>query len=350
MSEARSGRALLLSGLALILAGAAGGCLGGSLSRSELAETPIALLYWSAEEGRRRLEMLGMAENDKTPYNRRQGVAELGRIKDLTGSGVLGNADLRYPGRVILLNPRTLEITEVPQAPLGARPLSWSEGHEKLMISTNRVDGTHRLYEVEIETGEMKPLTGRRKNYIAGAFGPDRSVAYASVDVDRAGTLEGIIWAGDGRSRAVPVAADVLARHVDYAPDGSSIVYVPRPIGSSRRYSVQTQAPTPGAVPSVVGPGEEPVFSPDSQWIVYVAPTGPQGSRTRLVRARADGSGRTTMGRAVRSEKSPAVSPDGDFVIYVSQHNGLDRLFVKRFDGSGDRLLFDKGAVAWPVW
>lgn len=350
MSEARFGRALLLSGLALFLASATGGCLGGSLSRSEIAETPVALLYWDAEEGRRRLEMLGMAEDKKTPYARRNGVADLGRVKDLTGSGSQGNADIRYPGRVVLLNPRTLEITEVPQAPPGARPLSWSEGHEKLMISTNRVDGKHRLYEVEIETGEVRSVTGRRKNYIAGAFGPDRSVAYASVDIDRQGILEGVIWAGDGRSRAVPVATDVLVRHIDYAPDGSSIAYVPRPQGSSQRYFVQTQAPTPGSKPVVLGPGEEPVYSPDSQWIVYTMPSGPKGRETKLLRARVDGSGRTPIGRAVRSEKSPAVSPDGNFVIYVSKHNGLDRLFVKRFDGSGDRLLFDKGAVAWPVW
>jgi Tol biopolymer transport system component len=350
VSRLRFGRALLPSGLALILAVASGGCLGTSLSRSEIAETPIALLYWSAEEGRRRLEMLGMTDNGKTPFHRREGVADLGRIKDLTGTGTLGNADIRYPGRVVLLNPRTLEISEVPQAPQGARPLSWSEGHEKLMISTNRVDGTHRLYEIEIETGEMRSVTGRRKNYIAGAFGPDRSVAYASVDLNGQGVPEGIIWAGDGRSRAVPIAEGVLARHVDYAPDGSSIVYVPRPMGPTQRHIVQTQAPTPGSLPSVVGPGEEPVYSPDSQWIVYAAPTGLRGARSRLLRARADGSGRTTIGRAVRSEKSPAVSPDGNFVIYVSEHNGLDRLFVKRFDGSGDRLLFDDGAVAWPVW
>jgi Tol biopolymer transport system component len=65
---------------------------------------------------------------------------------------------------------------------------------------------------------------------------------------------------------------------------------------------------------------------------------------------RIDGSGRTPIGPTVRSEGSPAISPDGKYVVYVSKHNGLDRLFVKRFDGTGDTLLYDGAAVEGPIW
>ena len=350
MSELRFPYARLLGLVVVGLSIASLGCVGNSLSRSELPESPIALLYWESEEGRRRSEMLGLEEDESTPYAQRQGVADLGRINDMVQASSGGNADLRYPGRLVLLDPRSLELTEVPQAPPGARPLSWSPDRSRLLFETDRIGGKHRLFELEIETGDVKSVTGRKKNYIAGAFGPGRSVAFSSIAEGPGGALEALLWVGDGRSRPVPVARDVLVRQVAFAPDGSAIAYGYWPTDGVARAMLQIQAPEAGAEARVIGPGEEPVFSPDSEWVVYAAPKGPKGNEHRLMRARADGSGRTTIGRAVRSEKSPAVAPDGAFVIYVSKYNGLDRLFVKRFDGTGDRLLFDDGAVAWPVW
>jgi Tol biopolymer transport system component len=52
----------------------------------------------------------------------------------------------------------------------------------------------------------------------------------------------------------------------------------------------------------------------------------------------------------MRDELDPAVSPDGRFIVYVAAEEGLNRLFVRRFDGSGDRILLSNGAVASPVW
>ncbi len=45
-----------------------------------------------------------------------------------------------------------------------------------------------------------------------------------------------------------------------------------------------------------------------------------------------------------------AISPDGSLVAYVSLEGDLHRLFIRRIDGSGDRLLLPDGAVARPVW
>ena len=86
----------------------------------------------------------------------------------------------------------------------------------------------------------------------------------------------------------------------------------------------------------------------DGAWVVYSAPAG---DSWRLRRMRLDGSGRTTIGRGIAAELDPAVSPDGRFVAYVSHKDGEpDSLFVRRFDGTGDRVLLGTGAVAAPVW
>jgi hypothetical protein len=34
----------------------------------------------------------------------------------------------------------------------------------------------------------------------------------------------------------------------------------------------------------------------------------------------------------------------------MTREGEFDRVFVRRFDGSGDRMLLEEGAAAWPVW
>jgi hypothetical protein len=66
---------------------------------------------------------------------------------------------------------------------------------------------------------------------------------------------------------------------------------------------------------------------------------------------RVDGSGRSPLGReGIRDERWPAVSPDGGYVVYVGESEGLDRLFIRRFDGTGDRILLNDGGIAQPIW
>jgi Tol biopolymer transport system component len=65
---------------------------------------------------------------------------------------------------------------------------------------------------------------------------------------------------------------------------------------------------------------------------------------------RPDGSARSPIAAGIRDEKMPSVSPDGRFIVYVGKSTGLERLFVRRMDGTGDRILLDVGAVFSPVW
>ena len=46
----------------------------------------------------------------------------------------------------------------------------------------------------------------------------------------------------------------------------------------------------------------------------------------------------------------PTFSPDGRLVLYVSDNGYEQRIHVRRFDGSGDRLLTNSGGGSDPVW
>ncbi len=333
------------------------GCAGNVISLSSLPEDAIAIRLWENEEGRRRKEM--MAEFEGQPGHRsRLGVMDL---KSFTArSRLAGNAEPlnRYPGRLALINPRTFEVTFPEEAPLGARPLSWSADRERLIFSSNRRNGRFQIYELDFTTGEVKPLSAGRGNVVAAAHGADSSIAFGAIQLGADGELKMEILTSEPGTRDHVLAEDVAIRHIAYSPDGRRVAYSPQTLaevatGGRHLPHLVVQDVEPGGTRKELGPGVHPVFSPDGEWIVYSARRGGSARREpqlRTYRVRVDGTGRTPLGETVRNEDTPAISPDGKFVVYVSEHNGLSRLFVKRFDGTGDRLLYDGAAVEWPIW
>jgi hypothetical protein len=65
---------------------------------------------------------------------------------------------------------------------------------------------------------------------------------------------------------------------------------------------------------------------------------------------RADGSGRSPVGRGVLDESTPSCSPDGGMVVYGASEDYFETLYVRRFDGSGDRILYADSSATQPVW
>ena len=69
-----------------------------------------------------------------------------------------------------------------------------------------------------------------------------------------------------------------------------------------------------------------------------------------VVRVRPDGTGRAPIGRGLFDERRPTFSPDGRLVAYVTEVDSRPILNVRRFDGTGDRVLFNDGDADHPVW
>jgi Tol biopolymer transport system component len=128
------------------------------------------------------------------------------------------------------------------------------------------------------------------------------------------------------------------------APDGAAVVWVSR--GPKGREALVSRMP-PEAEPREIGPGREPSFSRDGQWVIYAAPAR---RSWRVLRVRPDGSGRAPVGESLQEEHQPAFSPDGRLALVVVHDGGVRQLHVRRLDGSGDRILFDDGDAEFPVW
>ncbi len=340
--------------LAALGIGAAGGCAGPGLSLDEISEAPIALVYWDAATARRRQELLEEMEARGAPSGpSRAGVARLEGIAGAVGLQAGSSAGLKirdFPGRIALLNPRTLEVKPFPSAPPNARPLAWSGDHTRLLFNSSHQDGGRsQIYEHNEQTGSVLKLTHGPAYHLEGAYGPQGQLLITWVEVEKDRRTAGLDIRPPAGGVGQPILEGVYPSSPKWSPDGEEIIYVRSKATNPRkdRSEIVSQAPELDAEVDALARGREPVFTPDGDSIIYSAQTA-QGWKLR--RMRSDGSGRAAVGRSVRDERWPAVSPDGRHVVYVSNEAGFDQLYIRRIDGSGDRILLKEGSVAFPVW
>lgn len=325
------------------------------LRLDEISDAPIAFVYWENEAARKRAEIL--AKMKEGPLDRyREGVANVESLGSYITGGGFGRPGLaQFPGRIALLNPRTLEVEAFPAAPPNARPLAWSPDHQRLLFASQHRDGrTMQLYEFDMQSGELATLTTGPDFHLEGAYGPDGQIAVAWARISRGRQPESGLDLGDDLGGARRrLFEGMYPAGVRWSPQGDSVVFVQADMRPKRtekqrdRSQILARSVAPKADIERLVPGADPVYSPDGEWIVYAAKSG---DHWQLRRIRPDGSARRSLGETSRDERNPAVSPDGRHVVYTAEDSGINHLYVKRFDGSGDRILLAEGAAAYPVW
>ncbi len=330
----------------------AAGCAGPGVSSHELPEAPIALIYFDPETARRFAEHVsrelesGAPPEDPASQRENRAIADTASVSNYLGK-LLGQeeGEQKYPGRLSLYHPRTDELETLAGPRQNAVPMQWSRDRRRLLFS--QVVRDHpKLFEYEVETGEMRRLTHGSKAHPEGCYGPEDRLVYTEVDVERLDQNARVMLSQPGGEGGRPISPPgVYASFPACAPDGSAVAWV---VSLGTRQRIQTRAPVVDGEIRDLGPGRDPFFSPDGEWIVYSAPEGHRG--WRLWRVRADGSGRARIGRGVLDELRPTVSPDGRLVAYVAEQSFRNHLYLRRFDGTGDRMLFGDGAVERPVW
>jgi len=124
-----------------------------------------------------------------------------------------------------------------------------------------------------------------------------------------------------------------------YSPDGGRIAFVRRlgPTGRPDLFVMTSQGKGRIRVTRTNVPERDPSWTPSGTHLVYAARTSP-GGPFRIFTAEADGSGRVqlTSQAAGSADRSPAVSPDGTRVAFVSDRaGGFPEIYLMFMDGSG---------------
>lgn len=334
--------------MALVLLGT--GCQGPGIPSAEIPSAPMAISWREPELARRRAESMaarGPAQARQRHEKRWEqvGVLPVDQVQPLLESlfGPGGGADPNeLAGRLALFHPDTREVVSLP-ALRGSWPQAWSPDRRRLLFSQPDGPGT-QLFEYRLETDEVLQVTHGPALHPNGCYGPDGRLVLMRVDPAEDPPVTRIVLTAAGGVDPEPLSPGPADHSPVCAPDGSAVVYVASSArGPDRLFSVALGGE---GTPRRLGPGHEPAFSPDGS-VVFSARVGGQW---QIWRIRPGGGGRARIGRGVLDETHPAVSPDGDYVVYVVDQSYRKALYLRRIDGSGDRILFRDGDAEFPVW
>lgn len=326
--------ARVLAAALLLALLATAGCLSARIPLESLPEAPIAMTYWDSEKARR--------------FNERANAQR--------PNAALLALELE-PGALVLYYPRSGEIEPVEAALPGARALAWSPDHDRLLYASERVAGTAQVYEYDVQSREVRPLTHGDYSHGRAAYVAGEKLALSRVRPEGETYSAGIYVQETRGARPEVLYPKRVGEDLVGTHSHTRLAWAQqrKPEGAARaakpRWFVMTGS-VEGEFPRALAPGRSPSFHPDGDWIVY---TTPIRRIWQLRRVRADGQGRVAVGESAIDSHTPTISPDGGFVAYVgSEDRGEEgrtaHLFVRRFDGTGDRLLLGRGKVLSPVW
>jgi Tol biopolymer transport system component len=328
------------------------GCASTTIRGEEIPDIPIAFVYFDPKTARLLAEEIS-DEMERlqgpTPGNQGEAVAQVSEIKrylEQTFGVEEGGAPKRFEGRLALLDPRTGEVEVVAGARKGAVPHDWSSDHERLLFSQVVRGKIPHLYELDVTTGEVRPLTHGETAHPEGCYGPDGRVVFTSIDPRTRRKNSRIMITDPGGGAPQPLSLSDHAYYPTCAPDGSGVAYTVYGARGTAQHVVARALPLTEA-PRILSPGREPSFSADGRWIVFSAKLKKDWTIWRI---RPDGTGRATLGRGGLDEQRPSLSPDGRLVVYVADTEVHQKLYLRRVDGTGNRLLLADGDGDRPVW
>jgi TolB protein len=237
-------------------------------------------------------------------------------------------------------------VTLIEGARKGAIPQDWSSDHKRLLFTQVVHGEIPHLYEFDVTTGDVRRLTHGTMANPEGCYGPDGRVVFTSVDSKSRERNARIMITDPGGDGPQQLSLSDYAYYPTCAPDGSAIAYTAFAAGGSKQRIV-SRSPVLAGKPRVISPGKEPSFSADGQWIVFSAKLKKDWTVWRI---RPDGTGRATLGRGGFDEVRPSMSPDNRLIVYVADTEIQQRLYLRRVDGTGDRILLADGDGDRPVW
>ncbi len=191
---------------------------------------------------------------------------------------------------------------------------------------------------------------------VVGAVTPSANgqfaVSFRLVDVPKQEQLTGLVFnvaAKDLRATAHRIADIVYERLTgEKGVFSTRLAYVAKSPGRFQLIVADSDGFNAVPVVNSVEPIISPAWSPDGGRLAYVSFEG----RKPSVYVQNVGTGeRALLVRASGNQSAPAWSPDGARIVYASSQAGGTQLFVVNADGSGGRRLTNSGVIdTAPNW
>jgi Tol biopolymer transport system component len=240
---------------------------------------------------------------------------------------------------------------------------NWSpHGHRIAFWSMDDASGTttgqRDLWTLPAAGGEAVPVTNDVPVDWNPVWSPDGRYLYFSSD--RGGSMN--LWRVQieeesgkalGQPEAVTTGGFTSRQHISFSADGKRVAYQEQ-LRDGNIWKVALNPAygnvdgEPVQITKSSRPLRNPALSPDGNWLAYVTDYGEQKD---LFIMRTDGTGHRQLTDDLHWEFEPQWSPDGEKIAFPSNRSGAWEIWTIHPDGSGLRQLTDaKEDAGYPAW
>lgn len=191
------------------------------------------------------------------------------------------------------------------------------------LIFSATFDGDSDLYKMRLDGSAVGALTDNTVNDYFGGFSPDgRAMIYQAGGT---GDSQLHIVSLNGGDDMQLTQADGVERFRAWSRDGW--VYYERSVAFPELWRIRHD----GTQDQHIGRGNFHLLSPDEEWLIYG--NNVLGGDRNLYRVRVDGAEVQQLTDAAGFDGVPMWSPDGDWLIFLSDRDGNRNLYRMRPDG-----------------
>jgi TolB protein len=172
---------------------------------------------------------------------------------------------------------------------------------------------------------------------ISPAWSPDgRQLAYVSFETQKAAVWVQDLGSGERRLLASFKGSNSAPA---WSPDGKQLALTLSKDGVAQLYTMATSGGTPARLTSSNAIDTEPVYSPDGRFIYFVSDRGGGPQIYRIGSGGGNGVDRVSFSGSYNI--SPALSPDGKQLAYITRQGSAYKLMIQELDGGTPRTLTD---------